>query len=89
MSSLESTIRTTKTLQDIELAEAMNRLKSNPSELRAWLQTQQDRVYQDIVKQKEDTFAKVYGDAQVHGNALVYDNAIVVTEHVFGTIRHS
>lgn len=64
MTSLESTIRNTKTLQDIELAEAMNRLKSNPSELRAWLQTQQDRVYNDIVKQKEDTFSKVYGDFQ-------------------------
>lgn len=62
MSSLETTIRNTKTLQDIELAEAMNRLKSNPTELRAWLQSQQDRVYNDIVKQKEDTFNKVYGD---------------------------
>lgn len=64
MTALESTIRNTKTLQDIELAEAMNRLKSNPTELRAWLQTQQDRVYNDIVKQKEDTFGKVYGDFQ-------------------------
>jgi hypothetical protein len=64
MTSLESTIRNTKTLQDIELAEAMNRLKSNPTELRAWLQTQQDRVYNDIIKQKEDTFNKVYGDFQ-------------------------
>lgn len=64
MTALESTIRNTKTLQDIELAEAMNRLKSNPTELRAWLQSQQDRVYDDIVKQKEDTFSKVYGDFQ-------------------------
>lgn len=62
MTSLESTIRNTQTLQDIELAEAMNRLKSNPTELRAWLQSQQERVYNDIVKQKEDTFSKVYGD---------------------------
>jgi hypothetical protein len=64
MASLETTIRNTKTLQDIELAEAMNRLKSNPAELRAWLQSQQERVYNDIVKQKEDTFNKVYGDFQ-------------------------
>lgn len=62
MTSLESTIRNTQTLQDIELAEAMNRLKSNPTELRAWLQSQQERVYNDIVKQKGDTFSKVYGD---------------------------
>ena len=62
MSSLESTIRNTTTLQDIELAEAMNRLKSNPTELRVWLQSQQDRVYNEIIKQKEGTFNKVYGD---------------------------
>ena len=64
MASLDSTIRNTKTLQDIELAEAMNRLKGNPTELRAWLQSQQENVYNDIVKQKEDTFNKVYGDFQ-------------------------
>ena len=64
MTSLESTIRNTQTLQDIELAEAMRRLKSNPTELRAWLQSQQDRVYRDIVQQKENTFNKVYGDFQ-------------------------
>lgn len=64
MASLETTIRNTQTLQDIELAEAMNRLKSNPTELRAWLQSQQDRVYRDIVQQKENTFSKVYGDFQ-------------------------
>ena len=64
MASLDSTIRNTKTLQDIELAEAMNRLKGNPTELRAWLQSQQENVYNDIVKQKEGTFNKVYGDFQ-------------------------
>lgn len=62
MTSLETTIRNTQTLQDIELAEAVNRLKSNPTELRAWLQSQQDRVYREIVQQKENTFNKVYGD---------------------------
>ena len=62
MASLETSIRNTQTLQDIELAEAMNRLKSNPTELRAWLQSQQEKVYNDIVKQKENTFNKVYGD---------------------------
>lgn len=62
MTSLESTIRTTQTLQEIELAEAMAKLKSNPTELRAWLQSQQDRVYREIVQQKENTFNKVYGD---------------------------
>ena len=77
MASLETTIRNTKTLQDIELAEAMNRLKSNPTELRAWLQSQQENVYNDIVKQKEDTFNKVYGDferaSKVEESILMYN----------------
>lgn len=60
--SLESVIRNTHTLQDIELAEAMNRLKSNPTELRAWLQSQQEKVYESIIRQKDETFNKVYGD---------------------------
>lgn len=62
MASLETTIRNTQTLQDIELAEAMTRLKNNPTELRRWLQSQQDNVYRGIVQQKENTFSKVYGD---------------------------
>lgn len=60
--SLETVIRNTQTLQDIELAEAMNRLKSNPAELRTWLQSQQEKVYGDIIRQKDETFDKVYGD---------------------------
>lgn len=60
--SLENTIRNTQTLQDVELAEAITRLKSNPTELRSWIQSQQERVYNDIMKQKEGTFNKVYGD---------------------------
>jgi heme exporter protein D len=60
--SLEKAIRTTQIAQDVELAEAITRLKSNPAELRAWLQSQQDKVYNTIVAQKENTFDKVYGD---------------------------
>lgn len=62
MSSLSTAIRNTQISQDAELAEAMNRLKSNPAELRAWLQSQQDKVYGEIIRQKEETFDKVYGD---------------------------
>lgn len=62
MSNLSTAIRNTQISQDAELAEAMNRLKSNPAELRAWLQSQQDKVYGEIVRQKEETFDKVYGD---------------------------
>lgn len=62
MTSLESAIRNTQTLQDIELAEAMSRLKSDPTQLRAWIQSQQSQVYDKIIQQKENTFGKVYGD---------------------------
>ena len=59
---LENVISNTKLLQDIELASAINELKNNPSQLQTFLQNQQDKVYKNIVRQKEDTFQKVYGD---------------------------
>lgn len=60
--SLEATIANTLTLQDIQLAEAMSRLKESPSEFRAWITAQQARVKDDITRQKEESFNKVYGD---------------------------
>jgi len=60
--SLEKAISTAQIAQDIQLAEAIARLKSNPTELRSWLQSQQDKVYNTIIAQKENTFDKVYGD---------------------------
>jgi hypothetical protein len=60
--NLERTIQNTQTLQDIELAEAMNRLKNDPAQLRTWLTTQQQRVFNEVTKQKEEAFDKVYGD---------------------------
>ena len=59
---LDNVISNTKLLQDIELASAINELKNNPSQLQTFLQNQQDKVYKNIVLQKEDTFQKVYGD---------------------------
>jgi uncharacterized membrane protein len=60
--SLEKAINTAQIAQDVQLAEAIARLKSNPVELRSWLQSQQDKVYNTIISQKENTFDKVYGD---------------------------
>jgi len=93
MSSLESTIRTTQTLQEIELAEAMSRLKSNPTELRAWLQSQQDRVYREIVQQKDNTFNKVYGDfhraSKVEESVLMHNKrAQELSDMVDGVYRN-
>jgi len=62
MGTLNSIIDATNLFQDVELATAIGQLKQNPAELQQFLQDQQDRIYQDVVKQKESTFQKVYGD---------------------------
>jgi hypothetical protein len=62
MPTLDQIIDNTKLLQDIELATAISELKSNPKQLNLFLQNQQDLVFNDIVKQKDNTFQKVYGD---------------------------
>lgn len=62
MANLDQIINHTKNYQDVELAAAIGELKKNPSEMQRFLQNQQSRVYNDIVKQKDNTFQKVYGD---------------------------
>jgi len=64
---LQSIIDSTNTLQDIELSTAINQLKTDPAKLQAFLQNQQTQVYSDIIKQKDGTFQKVYGDMQRAG----------------------
>lgn len=60
--NLENTIRNTKNLQDMELAEAITHLKGNPAALRAWAAEQQARVMGEVTRQKQQTIDKVYGD---------------------------
>jgi hypothetical protein len=62
MANLEQVIDYTKLFQDVELATAIGQLKQNPAELQQFLQGQQGKVYSDILKQKDSTFQKVYGD---------------------------
>jgi hypothetical protein len=62
MSNLEQVIDFAKQFQDIELATAVGQLKQNPAQLQQFLQEQQSKVYSDVVKQKDSTFQKVYGD---------------------------
>jgi len=62
MGNLNSIIDITNLFQDVELATAIGQLKQDPAQLQQFLQDQQDRIYQDVVKQKESTFQKVYGD---------------------------
>jgi hypothetical protein len=62
MSNLNQIIDYTKTFQDVELATAIGELKKDPTKLQQFLQDQQSKVYNDILKQKSSTFEKVYGD---------------------------
>jgi len=62
--------------QDVELASAISSLKS-AGQVSSFIQSQQSKVYNDIVKQKENTFSKVYGDlsraSKVQEAVLLYD----------------
>lgn len=62
MSNLDQVINYTQLFQDVELATAVGQLKQNPAQLQQFLQGQQGKVYEDVVKQKDSTFQKVYGD---------------------------
>lgn len=62
MANIDQIINHTKNYQDVELASAIGELKKNPAQMQRFLQNQQSRVFNDIVKQKDNTFEKVYGD---------------------------
>jgi hypothetical protein len=62
MTNLSEVIDYTKLFQDVELATAIGQLKQNPAQLQQFLQGQQGKLYSDIIKQKDSTFQKVYGD---------------------------
>jgi hypothetical protein len=62
MSNLNQIIDYTRLFQDVELATAIGQLKQNPVQLQQFLQEQQTKVYNDVIKQKDTTFQKVYGD---------------------------
>ena len=77
MGNLNSIIGATHLFQDVELATAIGQLKQNPAELQQFLQDQQDRIYQDVVKQKESTFEKVYGDLTRASNS---QDAVIILD---------
>lgn len=62
MANLDQIIDYTQLFQDVELATAVGQLKQDPAQLQQFLQGQQGKVYGDVVKQKDSTFQKVYGD---------------------------
>lgn len=62
MANLDQIIDYTKLYQDVELATAIGQFKQDPIKLQQFLQSQQDKVYKDVITQKDSTFNKVYGD---------------------------
>jgi hypothetical protein len=62
MASLDAIIKTTSLYQDVDLATALGSFRNDPAKLQLFLQQQQASVYGDVLKQKSDTFNKVYGD---------------------------
>jgi len=62
MANLDAIIKSTSLKQDVELATALSTFRDNPAQLQSFLQKQQASVFDDIVKQKSNTFNKVYGD---------------------------
>jgi hypothetical protein len=77
MANLDQVIDYTKLFQDIELSAALQQLKNNPGQLQQYLQSQQDNVYKEVTKQKDESFQKVYGDlekaADAQEAALMYN----------------
>lgn len=74
---IDTHISNVKLQNEIELAAAVNNLKTNPQELSQFLQNQQSNVYNKILRQKDSTFQKVYGDmdrsTKVHKSVLMYN----------------
>jgi hypothetical protein len=62
MANLDQVINRIQLYQDIELASAIAELKKDPSQLQAFLKDQQNKLYSNVTKQKDNTFEKLYGD---------------------------
>jgi len=62
MANLDAIIKTTLLYQDVDLATAIGTFRDNPAQLQAFLQRQQETIFNDIMTQKSNTFNKVYGD---------------------------
>ena len=63
--------------KNIQPALTIGELKQNPAQLQQFIQGQHDRIYEDVVKQKDASFEKAYGDlnrvAQEQGTTVTLD----------------
>ncbi len=60
--NFDSLIRDVQLAQDVELANSINQLKSNPAQLSTYLQTASDNIYNKITTARQDAFTKSYSD---------------------------
>jgi hypothetical protein len=64
MGNTESIAALTSSLQDAELTTALTEMQNNPAALQTYLQRAQEKLYNNVTQQKDDTFQKVYGDLE-------------------------
>lgn len=61
---LTDDIDTILKLQDVQLSNAMNKIKNNPTALNNYIASRKGELYSSITNEHSDTFAKVFGDLQ-------------------------
>lgn len=63
-SSFDILLQATNQMQDAELSTALTEMQNNPAALQTYLQRAQDKLYNNVTQQKDETFQKVYGDLE-------------------------
>lgn len=66
---LNQTIQTTRLFQDVEFSQAVQELSRNPQALQAYLQQAQNRLYNNVTSQKDNSISKAYGDLSTASTA--------------------
>jgi hypothetical protein len=62
--SLDQTISTTLLAQDVELANAMAELQTDPTKLNTFVGQRRQDLFNTVTREHSDNFQKVYGDLQ-------------------------
>jgi hypothetical protein len=68
--SLGQEINDVLTLQDVELANSMTRLRKNPAKLSEFIQRRKSDLYKAVTKEHSDNYQKVYGDMTRSSNTI-------------------
>jgi len=71
---LGQTVQLTKLFQDIEFSQAVQNLSQNPQALQLYLQQAQDKLYKDVIAQKDNSIQRAYGSLS---NAAEANEAVI------------